>query len=232
MIKKLNIPPQYRYERKFVLSGMSRAEILHRIKMHPAFFREIYHPRQINNIYLDTDNFQFFKDNQIGVAERKKVRVRWYGDTFGKAKNPKLEYKIKSGLVGDKNTFNLLELEVSKHLIINHFCDYLQQCSLPEPVAVDLQMLSPTLLNSYQRTYFQTADKKFRLTVDEDLTYYRITKPETYFHAKHIEKYSTIIELKYAPGNDLEAGRIMNLMPFRLDKSSKYVNGVEFFERR
>lgn len=232
MVKKLNIPPQYRYERKFVLSGMSRAEVLHRIKMHPAFFREIYYPRQINNIYLDTNNFQFFKDNQIGVAERKKVRVRWYGDTFGKVENPKLEYKIKAGLVGDKNTFNLLDFDLSKQLNTSKFCNYLQGCNLPEPVTVDLQILSPTLLNCYQRTYFQTPDKKFRLTVDEDLTYYRINKPETYFQAKHIEKESIIIELKYAPGNDLEAGRIMNIMPFRLDKSSKYVNGVEFFERQ
>jgi hypothetical protein len=232
MITKLNIPPQYRYERKFVLSGMSRAEVIHRIKIHPAFFREIYHPRQINNIYLDTDSLQFFKDNQIGVAERKKVRVRWYGEIFGEVKNPKLEYKIKSGLLGDKNTFALPEFELTKHLIINRFYEYLQQSNLPEPVAVDLQILSPTLLNSYQRTYFQTADKKFRLTVDEDLTYYRINKPETHFQAKHIEKESIIIELKYAPENELEAGSIMNLMPFRLDKSSKYVNGVEFFERR
>jgi len=231
MIEKLNIAPQYRYERKFVLSGMSRAEVLHRIKMHPAFFREIYHPRQINNIYLDTNGLQFFKDNQIGVAERKKVRVRWYGETFGKVKNPKLEYKLKSGLIGDKNTFNLLELNVTKHLIINQFNEYLQKCDLPQPVAVDLQVLNPSLLNSYQRTYFQTADKKFRLTVDENLTYYRIHKPETHFQAKHIERGSIIIELKYAPENDLEAGRIMNLMPFRLDKSSKYVNGVDFFER-
>jgi len=232
MIEKLKIAPQYRYERKFVLTGISHAEVLHRIKTHPAFFREIFHSRQINNIYLDTDKLQFFKDNQIGIADRKKVRVRWYGETFGKVENPKLEYKIKAGLVGDKNTFNLVGFNLSKHLNISQFSDYLQQCNLPEPVAVDLQMLSPTLLNCYQRTYFQTPDKKFRLTVDEDLTYYRVNKPETYFQAKHIEKGSIIIELKYAPGNDLEAGRIMNLMPFRLDKSSKYVNGVEFFERK
>jgi len=232
MIKALNIPPQFRYERKFVLSGMSRAEVLHRIKMHPAFFREIYHPRQINNIYLDTDGLQFFKDNQIGIAERKKVRIRWYGETFGKVENPKLEYKIKAGLLGDKNTFDLNELEISKSLISDEFCDYLQKCNLPQPVAIDLQVLHPSLLNSYQRTYFQTPDKKFRLTVDENLTYYRINRPETHFQAKHIDRESIIIELKYAPGNDLEAGKIMNLMPFRLDKSSKYVNGVEFFERR
>ena len=232
MIEKLNIPPQYRYERKFVLSGLSRAEVFHRVKMHPAFFREIFHPRRINNIYLDTDKLQFFKDNQIGIAERKKVRVRWYGETFGTAKNPKLEYKIKSGLTGDKNTFSLPEYDVSKHLIVNDFCDYLQSAKLANPVAADLQILSPSLLNCYQRTYFQTPDKKFRLTVDEDLTYYRINRPETYFQAKHIEKGSIIIELKYAPENDLEAGKIMNLLPFRLDKSSKYVNGVEFFERR
>ncbi len=232
MIKTLNIPPKYRYERKFVLSNMSRAEVLHRVKMHPAFFREIYHPRQINNIYLDTNKLQFFKDNQIGIAERKKVRIRWYGKTFGQVDNPQLEYKIKSGLLGDKNTFALPEFQLSNSLITKDFWEYLQRANLPEPVATDLQNLSPSLLNAYQRTYFQTANKKFRLTIDEELTYYRLNSPETHFQAKHIEKESIIVELKYAAKDDLEAGKIMNLLPFRLDKSSKYVNGIEFFERR
>lgn len=227
MITSLNISPKYRYERKFVLQGMQKAEVLHFIKKHPALFREIFHTRQINNIYLDTPDLLFYTDNKVGVAKRKKVRVRWYGDTFGTASNPSLEYKIKDGLVGDKWTFPLADIDITKPFYKKEFNAYLQKEEVPHPILQDLKNLSPTLLNSYERTYFQTADKNFRLTLDEKLTYYPLKTAKTVFLNKNIDKNNIILELKYNPEFETQASSISGLFPFRLDKNSKYVNGID-----
>jgi hypothetical protein len=37
----------------------------------------------------------------------------------------------------------------------------------------------------------------------------------------------TVIELKYSPNLEKEARNIMNLLPFRLTKNSKFMRGIE-----
>ena len=264
----------YRFERKFTATAAHRSEFIFQIKKHPAFFREVYHSRQVNNIYFDTPGLQFFNDNIIGVAERKKVRIRWYGDVNGKIISPKLEYKIKSGLLGTKWTFDLVDFELGSFVggsplyppqgrgvktfsLKKYISDIFQKSNLPAEIIADLKMLSPTLINSYQRTYFLSADKKYRLTFDEGLKYYR---PSAFRHTSPChpvrncssitgspysrpnvnrsfqdgklgnalcEKNRFILELKYGQNEDHSANNISRLFPYRLDKSSKYVNGME-----
>ena len=45
-------------------------------------FKEIYPERQINSIYFDTTNLDFFHDSEEGISPRKKVRVRYYNNNF------------------------------------------------------------------------------------------------------------------------------------------------------
>jgi len=226
LIKTLNISPKYRYERKFTIANTHRFEVLHSILHHPAFFRPIFHPRQINNIYLDTKHLKFYKNNQIGIANRKKIRIRWYGDNFGEITQPKLEYKLKYGLIGDKWTFDLNSFELQSGFKYSTLCQVFESSDLPEIIRVDLQNLYPTLLNTYQRAYFLSADKKFRLTLDEQMAYYRFDYPVSNFKAVRRDKHDFIIELKYTPDVDEAAKSITTKFPFRMDKSSKYVNGI------
>jgi len=69
-----------RYERKYKLDLATPAFVKQVIKMHPASFRKIHPDRQVNNIYFDTIDLTTYKDNVIGIADRKKFRVRWYGE--------------------------------------------------------------------------------------------------------------------------------------------------------
>ena len=92
----------YRYERKFLISELTREEVQSLIKSHTVMFREIYHPRYVNNIYFDTFDMGSYFDNVNGAFNRVKVRIRWYGDLFGPIKKPILEFKIKKGLLGTK----------------------------------------------------------------------------------------------------------------------------------
>ena len=232
MYTALNIKSNLRFERKFLVESTHRSEVLHYIKRHPAFFREIYHPRQINNIYLDTDQMQFFDDNKVGVSNRKKIRIRWYGETFGPIKNPKLEYKIKEDLMGDKWTFNLNDFEVKPGFSSLKLKEILKASNLPEPIAEDLKSVRPSLLNSYHRTYFLSADKKFRITLDDQLSYYRFDYPISLFKAKYSNNQDLILELKYQPEDDDKANKISNHWPYRLSKSSKYVNGIDLTRMR
>lgn len=224
-----NIESDFRYERKFQVFNLERASLINEIKNHPAFFHEIFHTRQINNIYCDTAGLKYYYDNIDGVAQRKKVRVRWYGNTLGLAQRPKLEYKLKDGLVGDKWVFDCEDFKIDNHFDSHKFHKQLIAAEFPATIKEDLQILRPTLLNYYTRTYFQSADQKFRLTLDENLNYKGIN------HAcgtlSTISKSSPsnhfVVELKYNPELDKVANRISKQFSFRLSKSSKYVSGIE-----
>ena len=79
----------------------------------------------------------------------------------------------------------------------------------------------------YNRRYFESADHNFRITVDSILEYYNIKLTNNNFINKYIDLESIILELKYNQNFDHEAMNITNGFPFRLTKSSKYINGIE-----
>ncbi len=227
MLDQLNIAPNYRYERKFTAQNTERAFVLEQIKRHPAFFRSIFQPRKINNIYLDTDQLKFYDNNKIGIATRKKIRIRWYGDTFGNIQNPKLEYKLKSNLVGDKWTFDLNDFNLQAGFESKTLIALFEQSNLPEPILADLRLVKPSLLNTYHRSYFLSADGNYRLTFDEKMNYYRMSQSVNYLMEKHQDLRNFIIELKYGIEHDDLVNNIAKRLPYRLTKSSKYVNGID-----
>lgn len=226
-VEKINKKQNLRFERKFTCSGVSKSALIATIKSHPAFFREIHETRKINNIYLDTNDLEYYKLNVLGVSERKKVRIRWYGKTFRKPPKLKLEYKLKSGQLGDKWTFRLKKFKVKKGIDSEYLARQLQKSDLDNSVKEDIDTLFPTLLNTYKRTYFLSADKKFRLTLDEQMTYYYFDRKSNQFMFKVNQDSDYILELKYLPQYDNDARLITTQFPWRLSKSSKYVNGID-----
>ena len=86
----------FRYEKKFVINEMSLLEIEHLIKFSPQVFSEIFNERRVNNIYLDSLELENYYENIVGNSERIKIRIRWYGKTFGFVFKPVLEIKIKN----------------------------------------------------------------------------------------------------------------------------------------
>jgi len=95
----------YRYERKFMITELDDAQVRSIVRQHHAMFIEIYPPRYVNNIYLDTLSMRNYDDNLSGVAERMKARVRWYHELFRQIDDPILEFKMKDGLIGWKETY-------------------------------------------------------------------------------------------------------------------------------
>jgi len=220
-----------RFERKFVVDTVSRAEVEQIIKMHPAAFYEIFHMRFNNNMYLDTGSYTYYLDNVVGSSNRIKVRIRWYGDLFGMVSKPVLEYKIKFGNVGRKLSYPLEPFILDEKFDIDYLQNIFDRSTLPHNVQIELKSLKPALVNRYSRKYFRSSVNQFRITIDNDLSYYKVQNRNNLFHWKHCDNDSVIVELKYDISEDNMADNITRYFPFRLTKSSKYVNGVHHFMR-
>jgi SPX domain protein involved in polyphosphate accumulation len=216
----------YRYERKFVVSGISISELFQNIRLHPAMFSEMFYERKINNIYFDTRFFQSFYENIYGLSDRKKYRVRWYGDTFGKIEKPVLEIKIKKGFLGSKLSYPCLPIDVEGKFSIKMVNEIIQQSELSDELKNRLKHYSPVLINSYTRKYFESSCKSFRLTVDSNQQFYKIRQKVSLLSNVIMDDTKFILELKYQSKMDSAAEIITNNFPFRITKNSKYVNGL------
>lgn len=223
----INARNNFRFERKFTVPrwySLLSTELI--VKRNKFLFKEVYHKRQVNNIYFDTEGYNNYFDNVLGVSDRKKIRIRWYGDTFGQIKKPVLEVKIKKGFVGDKWSYKLKPFTLDNTCNNQYFQKIFKDSDLPLPILESVKTVIPTLLNSYQRKYFLSADGRFRITLDYDLLYHRIDKTFQNLDVKPEPDDNTIVELKYGLNDDDIANRISTEFPFRLNKNSKYVNGV------
>ena len=213
MFKEMKM--ERRYETKFSVLHLNRNEIENIIKTHPAMFHEIYSKRNVNNIYFDNSDLTSFIDNIEGVRDRKKVRIRWYGDLFGECKNPVLEIKYKQGLLGWKERHNLKDfnLDLEKYFNYKDIVDYLIESQEFDLLKLDLQFLTPTLLNRYERTYYLSFDKKYRMTLDNKMEFYSINPIRDYFETFSDEE-KTVVELKYNQQHADGARSITSLFPF------------------
>ncbi len=215
-----------RYERKFIVTGLEPGTVEHAVRLHPAQFTEIHVRRSVNNCYFDSPDLRFFRDAVQGHGNRLKVRIRWYGDLFGPVPLPVLELKGKRGPVGSKQGFPVPPFIHDCGLDLPQLEEWFAGVQPPAEVAGRLGALRPTLVNRYSRRYFQSADRRFRVTLDTVCEYYSVSPPRNHAGSYAIDDASTIVELKYAAADDSAARSITSRFPFRLTKSSKYVTGL------
>ncbi len=216
----------FRYERKFFIQNYSRKCIETIILQHPYFFSEIYHERYINSIYFDYLNFNNFMDNIDGNMDRKKYRIRWYGTLFTEIINPVLEVKIKKGLVGTKENHSLQKFNISKGVNTSELKTAVNRSNIDPQVKMAINDQFPVILNRYKRKYFESKNRKFRVTIDCEQEFYKFNILKNTFLQCHKDPTNIILEIKYEKQYDSEAEHITNHLPFRITKSSKYARGV------
>jgi SPX domain protein involved in polyphosphate accumulation len=197
------------------------------IKVHPELFKEIYWERQVNNIYFDTPGLNYFFDNVVGKSERRKVRIRWYGEDNGIIQKPVLEFKIKSGQLGRKASFDLAPIDLKEVFELDFFKHLFDESDLPPKIIEQLKGLKPVLLNKYRRRYYRSADHHFRFTIDFKMNYFDFSDVSIAIGTGKRDLVNTILELKYDQKYDDQAPSITQHLPIRLSKSSKYVNGID-----
>jgi SPX domain protein involved in polyphosphate accumulation len=229
MIVDLFNEKKARFEKKFLITEISKSEAESIIKLNLFLFSEIFYERRVNNIYLDSLTMDNYNDNVVGHSQRFKVRIRWYGETLGKIEKPVLEIKIKQEDVGNKLSFPLKPFVLDESFSQS----YLQEnvflsSSLPAWVLELLKGYRVSLLNTYKRKYFQSSNKKFRITLDSELEFFKISNHNNLFLESDKGEGIIIVELKYPASENLGEDIITNDFPFRLTKSSKYVSGIDF----
>ncbi len=213
----------FRYERKFMITDYSEYEIEEHIKSHHAFFRPIYQARHINNIYFDSLNFSAYHENVSGEEDREKTRIRWYGKNITDINKPKLEFKIKRGLLGTKKIYDLENFNLEE---ISP--DFFNEKKISKDVSLKLKSLKPILLNRYKRKYYRSHDGNFRITVDTELSYYFLSFNKISLMKKQPDYGKIILELKYDKEHENKAQNISSKLPFKLTKNSKYLSGVHY----
>ena len=217
----------FRFERKFFVEELTFHELEAMVRLHPALFREVYPWRWVNNLYLDSPALSSYFENVAGIADRMKVRIRWYGDLRQAVERPVLELKIKRGLMGTKLAFALDPVAMEPGFNSGLLRRCITQSEVPADIRELVKGLEPALLNRYRRRYFESADRKVRLTLDWDREFSKINPSGLTFSQNWRLDNATIVELKYDPDSDQRAAEISNEFPFRLTKSSKYVQGLE-----
>ena len=75
MIKKIN-----RFERKWILKDGDHLKLINSLLRSNFFFRSQYSKRKVNSIYFDNSKLKSIRENLDGVSNKKKTRLRWYGN--------------------------------------------------------------------------------------------------------------------------------------------------------
>lgn len=200
----------WRYEIKYILKPEEWSKLRQVLIEHPASFREAYADRVVNNIYLDTIDLVSCLDNLAGISERRKYRIRWYGEQKEVVK-PVFEQKIKNNALGRKESLPIEDWD-DNYLETHHFKNY--------------GSLSPILQNQYLRSYFVDWSGNFRLTVDRHIKYKRVNSLYSDDYSDAFNDEHIIVELKFNAEHFKIHKDITRYLPFRPSKHSKYVTGV------
>lgn len=203
-----DLASHYRYERKYQ-TELSAPEVQTVLLASSALLQPIYYRRRVNSLYFDTPEFEYFQQNVRGDAVRKKVRVRWYGEDAAPTQF-QIEIKSREG--------ELIRKESQLYSVV----DVWSENALTDVVRSELStvlpeagVLVPTLRNHYWRSYFASSSTAIRVTVDDGLV----------FEGQGLE--TTIVECKYPIAADALLRELVQQLPLRVTKSSKYVLGMQ-----
>ncbi|MBN1652051.1 MAG: VTC domain-containing protein [Bacteroidales bacterium] len=215
---------QERYEQKFVFLQKQPDFVEDIVKNHPAIFHEIFQQRQVNNIYFDAPDLQFYSDHKEGNTNRKKVRIRWYGNIFGKVNKPVLEFKYRKGVLRIKKSYPLARFNNTNGCNEQLLKKVLSKSELPDQVLAEMENLLPQLVNTYSRRYFRSKDLHYRFTIDSDLAYFRFMPNQDANHFKENEL--LVLELKFPTDKNTETIKSNADLPKQDDVFSKYMSGM------
>jgi SPX domain protein involved in polyphosphate accumulation len=221
------IPEGARQEIKFVTNSYNLSKILLWIKSSNCMFISPYPERWVNNIYFDTYNYQNYQENLSGESIRRKLRYRWYNNE-SEISPGRLEMKLKRNFFGWKEIYRVMENPYSEG---GNWKETISNISnaIPESASQILKLTNfPVIINRYKRMYFISADKKIRVTVDQDQSVCdQRYKQYPNFKKKANLPDTIVIEFKFSRDDVGEASNAMQGFPVRVSKHSKYMNAVD-----
>ena len=224
--QNLPIGERPRYEVKLTCDEVYLADVRAWVRLHPDSFVVTYRPRRVNSLYLDTHGADCLDDSLAGVDERTKVRFRWYGEDYSRVEGI-VELKRKSGRVGWKEThpvrtaFDLTSISWPDFML--HLAGRVDDALLPWLCCTG----RPTLITSYVREYYESMDRRVRLTVDRDLAAYeQVMRPAPNLRVKAPGWDRIVIEVKGDPTLHTRLSGVLSSLPLVVTRNSKYVSGL------
>ena len=166
--------------------------------------------RNVNSIYFDTKELEFFIDSEEGTVPRKKIRYRWY-DSKEMLKKGSIEIKKTFATYRDKDNVKTNNLAFSK---VMDMCENL--ASRP---------LLPVVKVTDDRDYFLDT-KGNRFTVDYNIRYFSLFNEISKLQVKNqaFEKYS-ILEVKTEL--DVDQDQLITDFGDKRVRHSKYCEAVK-----
>jgi len=226
------IPGDARMEIKFVAREVHRPRLVNWLAMHPAGFKSPYPDRKVNNVYFDTHGYYAHAQNLSGASARVKLRYRWYGESCEPAAGV-LEVKCKRNYFGWKLRFKCPDVEMGPQDDWRQF-----QRSLSADIPLDGRIWLntypfPVMINRYFRQYFVSADEKVRVTIDTGQAVWdqRLKARPNYTLAANLPK-SMVVEVKFDRHDRDLASSIIQGIPIRVSRHSKYITGMNAINGR
>ena len=217
-----------RFEIKFVSSAYHLADILYWLRYHGGLFVRQHADRRIHNVYFDTIDLIAYQDNVSGIARRSKVRYRWYGEEDTPAPGV-LEVKIKRNVYGWKLRFAAETTPYEPGATWTTIRRSIrEQVGRQGRVWIDANPVT-VLINCYQRRYFVSNDGAVRVTVDNALKTWD-QRFRAYPNLTHrvLAPDLLVVEFKSAREDRETLSRLIQGIPIRASKFSKYIRGVEW----
>ena len=210
-----------RFERKWLFRSNNYLALINSLIRSKLFFRTQYPLRKVNSIYFDTYDYKSIRENLDGVSNKKKIRIRWYGDK-NTTKNPIIETKSKKGFETKKESMPIRELHDLKVFNLKNLK------ILKETINSKLKqkkIIYPVLTTHYQREYFISLNGKIRATIDYDLKSVFLNNLSQIDIIKNF-KNICILEFKYSTSLDKYVRKNLKDISLRLSKNSKFVNSA------
>ena len=210
-----------RFERKWLFRSNNYLALINALIRSKLFFRTQYPLRKVNSIYFDTNKYTSIRQNLDGVSNKKKIRIRWYGDK-NIIKNGMIEIKSKKGFetkkesmsireLHDLNLFRLKNLKILKDILNTKL--------------KNKKIIYPILTTHYEREYFISLNGRIRATIDYNLKSVFLNNSSQIDIIKNF-KNICILELKYPTNLDKYVRKNLKDISLRLSKNSKFVNSA------
>ena len=207
-----------RFERKWIFKSNNSLALVNALIRSNLFFRTQYPARNVNSVYFDTYNYISIRQNLDGVSNKKKIRIRWYGNR-DIITNPVVEIKSKKGFETKKESSSIKELDNIKLSDLEIIKEKLNKKLKSKKI------ISPILTTHYEREYFVSLNGKIRATVDYNLKSIFLSNSIQIDIVKNF-KNICILEFKYSTSLDKYVRENLKDITLRLSKNSKFVNSA------
>lgn len=224
-----SLPPigTIRYEVKFAGSQADLPRVQAWIDTNRCGLFRAFPDRVVHSVYLDTFDLSAYQDNVAGISQRAKMRFRWYGEGLAPPRGT-LEIKCRKDSIGWKWSWPIEQTLDLQALTWQSFLDTIKR-PLPDAFRFMLEAnATVSLVNRYVRSYFESRDRRLRVTLDRDLAFFPQmgrARPALLHGARHPD--AVVLELKCAVADRGLGARALANVPLRASRHSKYAVGVE-----